>query len=387
MSLHVDVNSFAELRNPQDEYAFRRWSFAEDAHAARNALFLSVSIILLFSFSDLARYGWGDSFLNLISMRLGVVLGGIAAFALINHFHSPRSLNAGIIFFQLLAIALHSTIIAGYYSNAQTAAINEFLVILAIYLLFPNQYRHRLLVALIATFSYLTITQLYLNPGTIDFICIIVAFALTNLFGFIYSQHLEKLRRINYLELMEERQLRHSLEQEVHYRKQLEAELRHCATTDPLTGIYDRRHFMELGKKEAERAFRYQRPLSVMLIDIDHFKQVNDSLGHAAGDQVLKRLSTIIRNTLRCNDIFGRLGGDEFAVITPELEKGAAVHLAERLRRSLEGPGTDSELRITVSIGVTCVMPDDEDIAATLHRADRAMYQSKDLGRNRVISI
>lgn len=171
-------------------------------------------------------------------------------------------------------------------------------------------------------------------------------------------------------------------------RKATEAKLRELATTDSLTGLFNRRRFMELSEREFARSIRYERPLALFMLDIDHFKRVNDEHGHDVGDQVLRSLSEIAIMALRNADILGRLGGEEFGVLLPETDTDAAFEVAERLRLSIERSSintSDGNLSITVSIGVAILQPGTQTIANLLKRADVALYDAKQSGRNRVV--
>ena len=168
--------------------------------------------------------------------------------------------------------------------------------------------------------------------------------------------------------------------------KKFEEELRRLATTDALTNANNRRSFIELAQKEIKRAKRYGHPLSVVMIDIDHFKKVNDSCGHSAGDRVLVELSKICMNTLRESDVFGRYGGEEFAMILVESNMEAAVVTAERIREAIASHKVvegKMVINISVSLGVAELLPDD-DLDSMLKRADIALYQAKENGRNQV---
>ncbi|HET7921989.1 MAG TPA: diguanylate cyclase [Gammaproteobacteria bacterium] len=165
-------------------------------------------------------------------------------------------------------------------------------------------------------------------------------------------------------------------------------ELESLATTDSLTRLYNRRHFLERAEAEFERSRRYQRPLSVFLLDVDHFKQVNDTLGHNTGDQVLRMLAGVYRQNLRQLDVIGRYGGEEFVVFLPETSIARAMEVAERVRRGVEEMKVDTagaEVRVTVSIGVAMANEQTESIAALINEADRALYEAKRAGRNRVV--
>lgn len=192
--------------------------------------------------------------------------------------------------------------------------------------------------------------------------------------------------RTRALEAVVEERTRH-LNQEIVRRKELEDELRQLANTDALTGAANRRHFLDICGKELQRARRYGRPMALLMMDIDHFKRINDSHGHAFGDEVLKRLVETCQADLRGQDVLGRLGGEEFAVVMPECTLEAAEFVAERLRRTLAAvavPAAGGSVDFTVSIGVVDWAPE-RSLEASLERADKAMYAAKSAGRNRVV--
>jgi diguanylate cyclase (GGDEF)-like protein/PAS domain S-box-containing protein len=173
-------------------------------------------------------------------------------------------------------------------------------------------------------------------------------------------------------------------------RKVMERELRRLATTDALTGTLNRRQFMIVAGLELERAQRHLRPLSVLMLDIDHFKRINDGHGHAVGDEALRLFASACAGILRENDVFGRLGGEEFAILLPETAQDRAADVAERLREKVASlrvptPGAVLGLGFTTSIGVTQMRVEDATIDVALMRADEALYRAKNSGRDRVI--
>ena len=169
--------------------------------------------------------------------------------------------------------------------------------------------------------------------------------------------------------------------------KKTEEELLQLAAVDPLTGAYNRREFTLMADREALRSHRYHHPLSMMVIDIDHFKKLNDSHGHTAGDKVLQRLSTLCVNTLRNVDIFGRWGGEEFVALLPETDIEGASIIAERLRKIIADnvlTFNDQKISFTVSIGIAQYKDGENTVEAPLGRADNAVYDAKKAGRNRI---
>jgi diguanylate cyclase (GGDEF)-like protein/PAS domain S-box-containing protein len=172
-------------------------------------------------------------------------------------------------------------------------------------------------------------------------------------------------------------------------RKQIEEELRRLAVTDPLTGAFNRRHFVERAREEIDRSRRYHTDLTLLMMDIDHFKAVNDTYGHDAGDAVLKRMVTACQNLLRATDIFCRLGGEEFAAILTHTPPDQGRLAAERLRQAMKEVAVDTvggTVRFTVSIGVASMVTETASLDEILKMADDALYEAKQTGRDRVVT-
>ncbi|MEJ2454078.1 MAG: sensor domain-containing diguanylate cyclase [Candidatus Thiodiazotropha sp.] len=163
--------------------------------------------------------------------------------------------------------------------------------------------------------------------------------------------------------------------------------LQEHAVTDDLTGTANRRELNKLGEREFVRAKRFNRPLSFLMLDLDHFKKVNDNFGHSVGDQVLKHIATICQSTIRVQDLLARYGGEEFVILMPETDIVGAKWLADRLCSNIrKQPYRDQngEIPMTVSIGISAIQNEDDKYEEILLRADHALYQAKDHGRNRV---
>lgn len=176
--------------------------------------------------------------------------------------------------------------------------------------------------------------------------------------------------------------------QDITERKRIEHDLQYLVQVDPLTRVFSRRHFMAMTERELANAARYASSLSALMLDIDHFKKVNDTYGHQVGDQVLKQLGRLFSGVLREVDIVGRYGGEEFAVVLPKTGLDQAIEISERLRQAVAASplplAHGLPLTVTVSIGVTELRDSAENIDALLARADKALYDAKHLGRNRV---
>lgn len=172
--------------------------------------------------------------------------------------------------------------------------------------------------------------------------------------------------------------------------KKTKEQLLRMATTDVLTGLANRRFFMDRLSSEFERVKRYESLYTILMIDLDLFKKINDTLGHKAGDIVLAKVSEILQSGLRCTDIIGRIGGEEFAAILPETEIQHGVQIAERLKNAVEDLQLEingKKIKTTISLGASQSNPQDREMDDGLIRADSALYEAKKSGRNRVCTI
>jgi len=179
------------------------------------------------------------------------------------------------------------------------------------------------------------------------------------------------------------------LRQEIELRKRIEERLHRLAITDFLTGVFNRRHFFDLVEREVHRSRRYGHPVSIALFDIDSFKEINDTYGHVAGDQVLQIVVDRFLNNLRQTDVFGRYGGDEFVILLPETPPSEALQAMERLHQDVTQQTVDigkGTIPLSISMGVACLSGAD-DAEKLFTKADRALYAAKAAGRNRVMAF
>jgi diguanylate cyclase (GGDEF)-like protein len=166
------------------------------------------------------------------------------------------------------------------------------------------------------------------------------------------------------------------------------SEIEQLSVIDDLTQVYNRRGLYLFGEKEFERARRLERPLSLLIVDIDHFKSYNDTYGHLIGDQVLAVVARRCQMIVRKIDIFARYGGDEFVIILPEIDEVLAFQIAERIRRAFKETqvATDSgNLALAVCVGVAQTTPATHDLDDLLKAADKALYSAKQAGRDQVV--
>jgi diguanylate cyclase (GGDEF)-like protein len=175
--------------------------------------------------------------------------------------------------------------------------------------------------------------------------------------------------------------------QDITRRRLLEERLKRLADTDELTGLPNRRMFLRHASEALRRVKKNKAHVSLAILDLDHFKYVNDTYGHDAGDETLRQLADQLSRLLRQGDMLARLGGEEMVVLLPDTDEWSAVLLAERLRARIEGYSVETKVAsfgATASFGVTQLLKRDVDLRAGLARADKALYQAKEAGRNRV---
>lgn len=261
------------------------------------------------------------------------------------------------------------------YESSYYAGIN--LIILGVGLLFSWR-------TITAILFNLAIYALYMSPLALGLVKIShFPTALTNQF-FLVSTAIITVASMNHRRRLERREYDAQVTQ-----RHLLAEVQTMATIDWLTSLYNRRHFFRLGEEEIARARRYRHAISVLMIDIDHFKHVNDNHGHSVGDEVLSTVAKRILAGLRGSDIAGRYGGEEFAIVLPETDlESAAEIVAERLRETIDARPIDTAegpLHVSISVGVVGVNLDHESLLDALTRADAGLYAAKHAGRNRVV--
>lgn len=170
----------------------------------------------------------------------------------------------------------------------------------------------------------------------------------------------------------------------------LYAKTRELSVRDELTGLYNRRHFLHVLQLEWKRASRFHHPLSLLMVDVDHFKKYNDTYGHKEGDRVLKQMGSLLIKTLREVDTLARFGGEEFVVLLPDTDRNGALAVGEKLRRVVESEQftlTDQNpIPVTISVGVANYPDDVKDLEDLIDHTDMALYDAKDQGRNRVVA-
>ncbi|CAM4252657.1 diguanylate cyclase [Vreelandella rituensis] len=259
---------------------------------------------------------------------------------------------------------------------------------MAFYLLIPNLLTVVTFASLYLNIGFLVSAVLFAEISPMLTLRIALLLIMANVVGFCALLRLESLQRKQFALLHEERDQNHQLLKEIAHRKSLETQLRMVAELDALTGLNNRGHFMKLAKALLQRSRLEQVPFSVFMIDVDHFKSINDTWGHTHGDWVLTKIADVCAQALRPEDVIGRFGGEEFVVALPDTSPDDAQIVAERLKKKVaELPLKEemSGLSLSVTIGIAVTYPAEDDLESLITRADQMLYTGKRNGRNRVV--
>ncbi|HKI53095.1 MAG TPA: GGDEF domain-containing protein [Anaerolineales bacterium] len=316
-----------------------------------------------------------DLFMKMVAYRIGYVLATILFGLVLHRVTKVRiydRLIFGWIFFTVIFLVLFNFTRPVDYLTASFDVIVPF----AIYMLSPLRIHHTF--ALAMGFSIGTIYADYFFKFGVDPITLNVttsAQIVVHVVGMLSALQIQTYRRKFFQAYIDE--------------KDAKEMVAYLANIDLLTKSLTRRHFFSYAESEFKRFKRYQRPMSVMIIDADHFKKINDTYGHHAGDLALRSLSLVAMDHKRAQDIFGRLGGEEFGLLLPETNLQQAFIVGERIQQMwAQSPvNLDGELiHSTVSIGVAEVSFNDESFDDLLQRADKMLYKAKETGRNKVVA-
>ena len=386
---------WVEFADQTTERAFRGESAEVDCrHGGRNLLILSLAFAF-FIVGDLEVFKDQVGLLVSAATRVVVLVAGIVAFVILRKFKSAMVFDVVILgYAAITCMALVAQLENYIFVSIKPPDVFDVQMAFIIgtmitYVLLANPLKFQLAISGILVFSFGVLLFCCLTGANERLSFAVAYMVLVNAIGIATSMRLHELRRISWAGLREEREAKRQLEEENRERRSLEVELRKLATTDPLTGVANRRHFLALATAEIERINRYHRPMSIMIMDLDHFKKINDTYGHAMGDEALKSAVAAINRVLRQSDVLGRIGGEEFAVLLPETERKSAIGVADRIREGIEKSETsldDATIKFTVSIGVAESATKGQSLDDLMAHADFAMYEAKNQGRNRVVA-
>lgn len=376
-----------QFRNWSDELKYRDSIEHRVRLETRLALIVVAVLFALFGITDYNLLGLTREYYLLLAMRITVVSSCLGLAFIIGRwggFTKSVWLHA----LPLWIVATGIVLIVPLRPESLLTQVTAIVVaIMAFYLLIPNLLTVSALASLFLSISFITAAVVFAGISLVGTITIGLLIIVANIVGYTALLRIEILQRKQFALLCEEREQNQHLQKEIAHRQSLEDQLRIAAELDALTGVDSRGHFMKRAKALLQRSSYEKEPFSLFMIDVDHFKRVNDTWGHTYGDRILTRIVDACQQSLRPNDIIGRFGGEEFVVGLPNTDEEAAQAIAKRIKDSvaaIELEGEMSNQRLSVTIGVAVASPD-EDLDSLIMRADDRLYVGKREGRNRVV--
>lgn len=376
-----------QFRNWSDELKYRGSIDKRVRLETRLALIVVAVIFAMFGITDYNLLGLTREYYLLLAMRITVVSSCLALAFIIGR-SGGFTRNVWLHALPLWIVATGIVLIVPLRPESLLTQVTAIVVaIMAFYLLIPNLLTVSALASLYLSFSFITAAVVFAKISLVATITIGLLIIVANIVGYTALLRIEILQRKQFALLCEEREQNQHLQKEIAHRQSLEDQLRMAAELDALTGVDSRGHFMKRANALLQRSSYENVPFSLFMIDVDHFKRVNDTWGHTYGDRILTRIVDVCQQSLRPNDIIGRFGGEEFVVGLPHTDKAAAQAIAERLKDSvaaIELEGEMSNQRLSVTIGVAVATTDD-DLDSLIMRADDKLYVGNREGRNRVV--
>jgi diguanylate cyclase (GGDEF)-like protein len=365
-----------EFAEPGAEQRFQMHHLAEMQSQMRVALLVSAVVYTLFWFADIARLGFGPGVITLLLVRLCFVGAVIGTLVLI-HVRPNSPTLAWLACTAAEVIGAISFLVVCSYHPAETPwlAMSLAIMIQVIYLYIPNRLLHAACVAIAFSLAFIWQASVMSHLHARDMLSMVTLLILANAFGLVAARRYQRLLRNEF---------------------STQSVLVSLSIHDPLTGCYNRRHLHDhILDNELTRAGRYKLSLTVIMCDLDHFKEINDNHGHHAGDTVLVTFADLLMKMTRDGiDSVVRYGGEEFLLILPETDIVGGTLLAERLRAALEQAEiihADAVLKVTASFGVATVdfdqVSERPNANQLIDAADRLMYSSKNNGRNQVSAL
>lgn len=354
---------------------------------SRLALILVAVLFGMFGITDYNLLGLTREYYLLLTMRITVVSSCLLLAFIIGR-KGGYSRNVWLHALPLLIIATGIILIVPLRPESLPTQITAVVItIMAFYLLIPNLLTIAAFANLYLTISFLVAAVVFAEIEPVVALRLGLLLVVALIVGYTALLRIEYLQRKQFALLNEERDQNIDLQKEIAHRKSLEEQLRMAAESDALTGVDSRGHFMKRAESLLQRSQFEKVPFSLFMIDVDHFKNVNDTWGHTFGDLILAKIAQVCQQSLRPTDIIGRFGGEEFVVGLPNTNASEAQAVAERIKDSVAALTLEGEMcgqRLSVTIGIA-VANEEDDLDALITRADDKLYVGKREGRNRVV--
>jgi len=376
-----------EFVDPGTEHAFRdhiRPRMMRDLHLV---LWIWAGLVLVFVVADYIYYGVNRANHLLVISRLLTV--ATLLLLVYSTRRDPVLVTDGYATTGAALLAF-SAFFMVFFLRPESGTFNVgilMVMLIAIFVYVPNRLVLTIVIsayAIVATMTVLWLQGL-LVWGEANLLLLLV---MPSIIGYFASQRLHLTTRQQFVALRQAEETNQQLVAEIDRRKLLEQELQHQAITDPLTGLFNRRHFESQFEREVLRARRSSSHICLCMIDLDHFKAINDNHGHEAGDMVLQRVADLLRGSVRRTDVAGRIGGEEFLLLLPDTSLEGARIIVERLRVTLAQRVIrvgDKSLSVTGTFALAEIDVEHDNLPGVLRRVDQALYQGKEEGRDRLV--
>ncbi len=319
-------------------------------------------------------FGASARFIQLLALRIAFVLISLVVVSqLKKRINRFQDFDRLVLIWLVCSLLWNITVGLAQPQNYISVMVLSLVAVDSFYVFIPNPFYIRSIPPLFYSFyGFLSLLAFKTDISPAHIEALAFAFIITNLVGILFSSRFYITRRQEFLARREAEKIQNDLQR--------------LASTDPLTGVLNRRRLFELAGETFYRFKRYGRPFTIMIMDLDGFKNLNDTLGHQQGDAVLIQFTEAISGEKREADVLGRMGGDEFCLVLPETLPKAASALAGRIIKKCEeiAPGgVVLEVYVTVSIGISQILPEDSTLDTLFSRADAALYRAKNGGRGR----
>ncbi|MCP1338029.1 GGDEF domain-containing protein [Idiomarina sp. M1R2S28] len=355
---------------------------------SRLVLLLVSLVFAMFGITDYNLLGLTREYYLLLTLRLIVVISCLALAFAVGRW-GGYSRNVWLHALPLCILATGIMLIVPLRPDSLLTQITAVVVtIMGFYFLIPAPLAMAAITSLYLSIGFVTSVELFAEVSLADTVRLSLLLFMANIVGYFGLLRIEFLQRKQFALLQHEREQNNDLLEEIKRRKSLEAQLRMVAEKDGLTGVDSRNHFMKRSEALLERAQVENTPFCLFMIDVDHFKRINDTWGHTRGDFILTKIAEVCAQSLRPTDVIGRFGGEEFVVALPHTGPSDAQAAAERLKKNVEAlvlADELSELRLSVTIGIAAAHGEDDNLDSIITRADNMLYEGKRDGRNRVV--
>ena len=376
-------NFLFTFKNNALESSFQSWSYHERYKLFSIAVYIGGFTTVLFIIPDFLHLGYGQELIASALSRIFIFTIAILMLFLIKNQRSPIFLDVAMLITAISIVIASGIIIKNTAGHPAIAGLSEMLTVLIFYVFLPQRLIFSIATGFFASIVFLSI-RFFSSDIEVDVLtALLFSYTLANIFGFIYARTRNFTRRFEYYVISNEKNLRESLQSEIIKREKLEQELRELSTIDSLTGLYNRRFFETYTANLINQCNRFDEIFSIILVDIDNFKNINDNLGHQEGDAVLVNIARLFREHTRRSEVISRFGGEEFVILCPHHELDSVQILAEKLRLLVETAPLSNKTEVTISSGVSTYQPG-KSIDDLFRESDEALYRAKTTGKNKV---